>query len=30
MRFELKPYHRNVPDEDFLNDLKRVASELKL
>jgi 5-methylcytosine-specific restriction endonuclease McrA len=30
MKFELKPYNRNVPDEDFLSDLKRVALELKL
>ncbi|HRY77026.1 MAG TPA: HNH endonuclease [Candidatus Paceibacterota bacterium] len=30
MKFELKPYNRNVSDKDFLNDLRRVASELKL
>ena len=30
MKFELKPYSWNVSKEAFLNDLKRVASELKL
>src|SRR3989344_1187248 len=30
MKFELKPYSRDIPDENFLSDLKRVASELKL
>lgn len=30
MKFELKPYNRNVSDDDFLSDLRRVASELKL
>lgn len=30
MKFELKPYNRNVSNEDFLSDLKLVASELKL
>ena len=30
MKFELKPFNRNVSDKDFLSDLKRVASELKL
>ena len=29
MKFELTQYNRNVPDEDLLNDLKLVASELK-
>ena len=28
MRFELNQYHRNVPDEELLADIKRVASEL--
>lgn len=28
MRFELEVYHRNVPDEDLLDDLKAVASDL--
>lgn len=27
-RFELTPHHRNVPDEELLGDLKRVAVEL--
>jgi hypothetical protein len=27
-RFELTPHHRNVSDEELLEDLKRVASEL--
>ena len=26
MKFELNEYHRNTPDEDFLNDLCRVAA----
>ncbi|MDP3066988.1 MAG: HNH endonuclease [Methanobacteriaceae archaeon] len=30
MKFELKPYNRNVSDEDFLSDLKGVAFKLKL
>lgn len=30
MKFELKPYNRNVPNEELLIDLIRVASELKL
>lgn len=30
MKFELKPYNRNVPDKDFLSDLKRVALKLNL
>src|SRR3989344_5530585 len=29
MKFELKPYNRNASDEDILNDIKRVAKELK-
>src|SRR4030066_314781 len=29
MKFELEPYHRNTPLEDLLNDVKRVALELK-
>jgi hypothetical protein len=28
MRYELDPLHRNVPDQEFLDDLKRVAGEL--
>ncbi len=28
MRYELDPLHRNVPDQEFLDDLKRVATEL--
>lgn len=28
MRFELENHHRNVPDDELLDDLKRVASEL--
>jgi hypothetical protein len=28
-RYELEPHHRNVPDEEFLDDLKRVAAELR-
>ena len=27
--YELEPHHRNVPDDEFLNDLKRVAAELR-
>jgi 5-methylcytosine-specific restriction endonuclease McrA len=27
-RYELEPLHRNTPDEEFLGDLKRVATEL--
>jgi len=27
-QYELEPLHRNVPDDDFLHDLRRVASEL--
>lgn len=29
MKYELKQYNRNVPIDDLLNDLKRVALELK-
>lgn len=29
MKFELKPYNRDVPDEDLIADLKKVARELK-
>ncbi|MBI5100114.1 MAG: HNH endonuclease [Nitrospirae bacterium] len=29
MKYELNPYNRNVSDTDFLNDLKRVASDIK-
>ncbi len=28
MKFELKPYNRNTPDEKLVSDVKRVASEL--
>jgi hypothetical protein len=28
MRYELDSFHRNTPDQDFLDDLKRVANEL--
>ena len=28
IKFELEPYHRNTPDEEFLSDLKRVAQRL--
>lgn len=28
MRYELDPLHRNTPDQEFLDDLKRVANEL--
>jgi 5-methylcytosine-specific restriction endonuclease McrA len=28
MKFELEPYHRNIPDEDLIADLQRVAAEL--
>ena len=28
MKFELEPHNRNVPDEDLLNDLNKVAEEL--
>jgi predicted restriction endonuclease len=29
MKFELKPYNRDIPDEEFLTDLKRVSELLK-
>jgi hypothetical protein len=29
MKFELKKYHRNSPDEELITDLKRVANDLK-
>lgn len=28
MKFKLEPHHRNVPDEELLQDLVRVAEEL--
>ncbi len=28
MKFELNPYHRNVSDDELINDLKRVAKKL--
>lgn len=28
MRYELDPLHRNIPDQEFLDDLRRVAGEL--
>jgi len=28
MKFELEPYHRNVSDEELLEDLRRVAEEI--
>src|SRR5437764_9557859 len=28
IRFQLEPLHRNTPDADFLQDLKRVAVDL--
>jgi hypothetical protein len=28
MRYELDPVHRNTSDQELLNDLKRVASEI--
>lgn len=30
MKFELKTFNRNVPDEDLLNDLRQVAKETVL
>jgi len=27
MRFELEPYHRNVPDDDLIADIQRVAAQ---
>lgn len=29
MKYELEPYHRGVPDEELLADLRRVAKELE-
>lgn len=29
IKFELNDYHRNTPDEDLINDLRRVATYLK-
>jgi len=29
MKFELKEYHFNVPDQNWIADLQRVAKELK-
>ncbi len=29
MKFELEKFHRNIPDEEIIADVKRVASELK-
>ncbi len=28
MKYQLEPHHRNVPDEELLKDLKRVANEI--
>jgi hypothetical protein len=28
MKYELNPYHRNVPEQELLDDLKKVASKL--
>ena len=28
MKFELDDYHRNINDEELINDLKRIALEL--
>ena len=28
MKFELEPHHRNVPDEELIADVKRVAAAL--
>jgi hypothetical protein len=28
MKYELEPFHRNIPDSDLLADLKRVAKEI--
>ena len=27
MRYELDPYHRNVPDADLIADLRKASSE---
>jgi len=29
MKFELEEYHRNIPDEEIIADIKRVATKLK-
>jgi len=29
MKFELEPHNRNVPENELLADLKRVAEELR-
>ncbi|KKP85729.1 hypothetical protein A3B84_00425 [Candidatus Nomurabacteria bacterium RIFCSPHIGHO2_02_FULL_35_13] len=29
MKFELEEFHRNIPDEEILADIKRTAVELK-
>ncbi|PJZ66062.1 hypothetical protein CH371_11145 [Leptospira wolffii] len=29
MKYQLKDFHRNIPDEDLLEDLKRVANKLQ-
>jgi hypothetical protein len=29
MKFELKPYNRNIPDNEFIKDLQRVSNKLK-
>ena len=28
MKFQLEPHHRNVPDEELLKDILRVANEI--
>ena len=28
MKFELEPYHNNVPEKDLLDDLKSVAKKI--
>jgi hypothetical protein len=28
MNFELEPHHRNIPNEEFIADLQRVAKDL--
>jgi hypothetical protein len=28
MKYELEPFHRNIPDGELINDLKRVAREI--
>jgi hypothetical protein len=29
MKFELEPYRRNIPNETFLEDLRKVAHQLR-